>query len=357
MQKRFVAKITLTLSLAVAAMAQDARLGPRGAVYTMTNAVAGNSIVMYLRIPNGGLNPTPRLFSSGGKGSGAGLGSQNAIVVTQDGQWLLAVNAGSNSLSLFSVDERSLALSDVVDSNGTMPISVTIHGDAVFVLNAGGTPNISGFRLTHRGGLSPIPGSTKTLRGTGPAEVSFDDHGQSLVVTDKTSNQIEIFTFDGVQLSDPVMMPSSGTTPFGFTFAHRDILIVSEADQSALSSYELNDTRLIRVTASLADTQGAACWVVVTNNGKFAYTANAHSSSVSSYSIAANGSLTLLNAVAGKTTPDSGPTDLALDANSSHLYTLAGTTISEFSIASDGALTPIGVVSGLPATVVGLAAR
>ena len=357
MQKRFIANITIVLSLAAAAIAQDARMGPRGAVYTMTNAADGNSIVMYLRAPNGGLNPTPRMFSTGGKGSGAGLGSQNAIVVTQDGQWLLAVNAGSNSISLFSVDERSLALSDVVDSNGIMPISATIHGDAVFVLNAGGTPNISGFRLTHRGGLSPIPGSTKTLRGTGPAQVSFDDHGESLVVTDKTTNQIELFTFDGSELSDPVVMPSSGTTPFGFTFAHRDILIVTEADKSALSSYELNDSRLARVTASLADTQGAACWVVVTNNGKFAYTANAHSSSVSSYSIAPNGSLTLLNAVAGSTTPGGGPTDMALDANTSHLYVLAGTSISEFSIGSDGALTPIGVVSGLPATVVGLASR
>jgi 6-phosphogluconolactonase (cycloisomerase 2 family) len=357
MQKRFIANITITLAAAAAAIAQDLQTGPRGAVYTMTNAADANSIVMYLRAPNGALSSSPRMFSTGGKGTGSGLGSQSAIAVTQDGQWLLAVNAGSNTLSLFSVDQRSLALSDIAASNGTMPISVTIHGDTVFVLNAGGSPNISGFRLTHRGGFSPIPGSTKTLNGTGPAEVSFDDHGEALVVTDKTSNQIEVFAFDGGQVSDPVVTPSSSTTPFGFTFAHRDILIVSEADNSALSSYELNGNSLVRVTASLADTQGAACWVVVTNNGKFAYTANAHSSTVSSYSVASNGSLTLLNAVAGNTTPGGGPTDLALDANSSHLYALAGTTISAFSIGPDGALMPIGVVSGLPPTAVGLAAR
>lgn len=295
MQKGFIANITIMLAAAVAASGQDARMGPRGAVYTMTNAADGNSVIVYLSAPNGALSSSPRMFSTGGKGTGAGLGSQNAIAMTQDGQWLLAVNAGSDTLSLFSVEERSLALSDVAASNGAMPISVTIHGDTVFVLNAGGAPNISGFRLTHRGGLSPIPGSTKTLSGTGPAEVSFDDHGESLVVTDKTSNQIEVFAFDGAQVSDPVAMPSSSTTPFGFTFAHRDILIVTEADKSALSSYELNGSSLTRVTASLADTQGAACWVVVTNNGKFAYTANAHSSTVSSYSVAPNGSLTLLS--------------------------------------------------------------
>lgn len=357
MQKHFIATITITLAAAAAAMAQDARIAPRGAVYTMTNAVDGNSIAMYSRAANGALSPSPRMFPTGGRGTGSGLGSQGAIAVTQDGQWLLAVNAGSNTLSLFSVDERSLALSDIAASNGTMPISVTIHGDTVFVLNAGGTANISGFRLTHRGGLSPIPGSTKTLNGTGPAEVSFDDHGEFLVVTDKTSNQIEVFTFDDGRLSDPVVTPSSSTTPFGFTFAHRDILIVSEADKSALSSYELNGNNLVRVTASLSDTQGAACWVVVTNNGKFAYTANAHSSTVSSYGVAPNGSLTLLNAVAGNTTPGGGPTDLALDVSSSHLYALAGTTISAFRVGSDGGLTPIGVVSGLPATVAGLAAR
>jgi 6-phosphogluconolactonase (cycloisomerase 2 family) len=150
---------------------------------------------------------------------------------------------------------------------------------------------------------------------------------------------------------------SSGQIPFGFAFAHRDVVIVSEAAGSSASSYQLRNGHLIPISAAVANTQRAACWLVTTNNGRFAYTANAQSASISSYSVAPDGSLALLAAVAGATPAGTAPIDLALSRNSSYLYSLASGTISIFRVSGQGSLTRVGVVVGLPATTAGLAAR
>jgi 6-phosphogluconolactonase len=334
-----------------------------GAVYTMTNAAGPNEIVAYNRTANGDLG-TPRMFPTGGMGTGAGLGSQGAIALSPDGHWLLAVNAGSNDVTVFSVQEDgSLTARSKTPSGGTMPISVAIHGDTVFVLNAGGNPTINGFRLTQAGDLAAIPGLVGVLTGAGPAQVSFDDHGTSLIVTDKGTNTIEIFALDDGSLMGPVVTASAGPTPFGFSFGHRDVLIVSEAaggapGASTVSSYRLGDDgNLQLITPSLATTQGAACWVAVTNNGKFAYTTNTADGSISSVAVGTDGSLTLLEAVAGSTGIGTAPIDLAFSVNSQYLYALASGTISAFRVSSDGSLTPIGTVAGLPLYGVGLAAH
>jgi 6-phosphogluconolactonase (cycloisomerase 2 family) len=234
---------------------------------------------------------------------------------------------------------------------------VTVHGSLLFVLNSGGKPNITGFELTSDGNLVAIRDAFAELQGTGPAQVSFDDRGERLVVTNRTSRQIEVFRFVDDKVERLYVAASAGVTPFGFDFAHNNVVVVSEAGGSSASSYRLTDDGLVPVSQAVGNTQRAACWLVVTNNGKLAYTANAQSSSVSSYSIAPDGSLQLLYAVAGNTPPMTNPIDLALSRNSSWLYSLATGTITTFRTSPQGTLTRVDVVTGLPATTAGLAAR
>ena len=342
--------------------------GGRRAVYTITNDPAGNEVAVYERATDGSLTFMAS-YPTGGLGSGAGLGSQGAVVLRENGRRLFVVNAGSNQVSVFAVRKDGLDLLDVVDSGGEMPISLTLHGRTLYVLNAGGSGNIAGFRVRNNGKLEALDGSTQPLSngGTGdspqPAQVSFSRDGKLLVVTEKATNMIDVYQVAAGIASPPVSHPSAGMTPFGFAFAKRHDLIVSEAfggapDASAVSSYNvLNDTFEV-ISPSVGTTQTAACWVVISKNGKYAYVTNTGSGSISSYGIEKDGSISLLEAQAGLTGEGSSPIDMALSNNGQFLYALGASsdTISIFQIAADGSLESLGSVS-VPAGAVGLAAR
>lgn len=336
--------------------------GGAGAVYTMTNEAGGNAVVMYTRSGRGWLSEA-QFYPTGGSGNGGGLGSQGALVLSSDGRWLIAVNAGSNDVTVFSTKGPQLSVTDLEASGGVMPISVTMHRDIVFVLNAGGSANITGFRLSHDGELVPIPGSTRVLPGAAPAQVSFANHGSTLVITEKASNTIAVYTLEDDTLSGPFTHPSSGMTPFGFDISRMDVLVVSDAaggapGLSTVSSYIVGESGSLQpVTAALPTGETAACWVAVTRNGKYAYVANTASSTISSLGVGRDGSLTLLDAVAGSTPPGTPAIDLALSRNSSYVYALAGGTISVFRVAAHGELRPVQVVTGLPASAAGLTAE
>src|SRR5262245_5288367 len=110
-----------------------------GTVYVAGNEVTGNRILQFLRAENGTLTPGGA-FPTGGLGTGGGLGNQGGVVLTDDGQWLLVVNAGSDDVSVFAVDFEagSLRLVDRKTSGGRRPISIASKGKLVYVLNAGG---------------------------------------------------------------------------------------------------------------------------------------------------------------------------------------------------------------------------
>ena len=355
--------LAVALIVASSALAQD----EPGAVYAMTNAAGGNSILIFDRAAGGTLTSAGSI-STGGNGTGSGLGSQGALTLTRDQRWLLAVNAGSNSVSGFSVTPAGLDFRSKTPSGGTTPISVTIHNRVVYILNAG-TPNISGFRLASDGTLSAIPGSTQLINGaTGPAQVAFDAEGEVLIVTDKPTNQI--FTF---QVNDqgvagaPVAHVSNGATPFGFAIDQRDRVVVSDAHggpggTSALSSYEVNDDGSLRPIAGPVGTNElAACWVVITQNDKFTYTSDTASGVITGFSLARDGSLTILDpqGVSARTGAGSTPTDLALSENSQFLFSLnpGAATIAGWRIGSDGSLVFTGGATGIPASASGIAAR
>lgn len=342
--------------------------GP-GAVYTLTNDATRNAVAVFRRAADGTLTAAGT-YGTGGRGTGAGLGSQGALGLARGGRFLLAVNAGSHEISVFRVWDRQLELTDRVPSRGEQPICLTTHGAAVYVLNAGGSGGLAGFHLTGRGRLVPLPGSMRPLSGAavGPAQVSFSPDGRELVVTEKATSRIDTYEVDGAgRAGPPRPQPSAGQTPFGFAFDGRGRLFVSEAfggmaDQSALSSYAPERGGALRtLSASVPTTETAACWVVVTDDGRHVYTTNTGSSSITGYRISAAGTLARLSAdgVTGQTGAGSRPIDAALSAGSHYLYALsAGTNqISAFAIDRDGALTALGARGGLPAGTVGLAAR
>lgn len=377
-------KTRITLALTALALALSSAPGPAaqeldstqplhhrahpGAVYTTSNAPGGNAVLVFDRLADGRLVPLTSI-ATGGLGTGGGLDNQGALTLTHNERWLLAVNAGSNSISVFSVLGRGLQLTDVEPSGGVQPVSVTEHRGLVFVLNAG-TDNITGFRLGRDGRLRPLDGSTRSLSGsaTAPAQISFAPDGDVLMVTEKATNKIVTFQVDRDGLPGLAQVQNSnGQTPFGFAFGKRDQVFVSEAfsgapDASATSSYELDrDGLLTTISASVGTNQTANCWVVVTPNGRFAYVTNTGSGSISGYNIDFDGELELLDADGrtGITGDGSGPIDLALTDNGRFLYSLnSGTnTIGAFRTHSDGSLTALPFASGLPTGANGLAAR
>ncbi len=351
--------------------------GPTGtrAVYTMSNDAAGNSVVSFARASDGSLTSTGST-PTGGLGSGGGLGSQGALALSANGRILVVVNPGSNDVSSFAVTSSGLALRSRVSSGGERPISVDIHDGLVFVLNAGGTNNVSGLYLDWQGRLHSIAGSTQPLSAAsvGPAQVAISPSGGAVVVTEKGTNTIDTFTvrYDGT-LRAGVASPSAGRTPFGFQFTSSGQLVVSEAfggdaGLGAVSSYRLGhapgsyiNRRAELITGPIADLQTAPCWIVVTENNRYAYTSNTGAGNISGYHVDHQGELTLFGD--GGLTADTGtgskPIDMALDRSSRNLYVLnAGThEIVELDVAGDGSLVDTGRSVTVPDTTVGLVAR
>ncbi|MGH2987180.1 MAG: lactonase family protein [Solirubrobacterales bacterium] len=361
--------VAVAAALALATLGLGAAGAPAaaaaGQVYTLTNSPSGNAVKVFSRAGNGSL-ATAGEFATGGTGTGTGLGSQDALVLER--RLLFAVNPGSDSISSFLVRRNELELIDTDPSGGDQPISLAADNGLLYVLNAGGAGNISGHTVSRHGALSPLVGSTRPLSGadTGPAQVSFDPDGEQLVVTEKNTNLIDTYEVDddtGVA-SGPSPQASAGQTPFGFGFDKRGHLIVSEAfggapDASAVSSYELEDGVLDPITASAPTTETAACWIVVSENGRFTYTSNTGSGSISGYRIGHEGGLTLLDADGRTGITGPGPIDMALSHNGRFLYSLnsGDGTLSGFRVGAKGDLTTIGGAAGLPLSATGLVAR
>ncbi len=346
------------------ALSKEGKENKVGNVYTLNNQVSGNKVMVFNRSSDGLLTFSAS-YATGGTGTGGGLGNQEAIVLADDGEILLAVNPGSNSVSSFKVNDNGLSLKSTVSSGGMRPVSIAQHDEIVFVLNGGGTNNISGFKLKDNGMLQAIPNSTRPLSAasTGPAQISFVNNGKVLVVTEKGTNKIITYTVnnDGI----PGMMhsiTSSSPTPFGFAVRNENIF-VSEAvggapGASVLSSYKINHNGVITLAdGSVGAGQSAACWVVITNNGKYAYTTNTASNNISTFGIKNATNISVEEAIAGTT--EAGPIDAALSNNSKYLFVLNGAahSIQSFEVAGNGTLTALQTIAGLPVGATGLVSK
>jgi 6-phosphogluconolactonase len=322
-----------------------------GGVFTQTNDGAANAVIAYARRADGSLTHLGT-YPTGGRGTApaSGLGSQGAVLLAPNERFLFAVNAGSDEISSFAVDKDGLTLVTTVPSGGRRPVSVAATNHVLYALNNASNA-VAGFRIGNDGSLTPVPAWTRPLSpgaGNG-AQVQFSKDGRFLVVVERASATFDVFPVnsDG-SLGEPVSSPSVGRAPFGFDITASGHVVVSEpgAIDNSASSYEIEANGALRiVSARVLANQGAPCWVVITNDGRFAYTANAASGSISGYGVAANGALALITADGrtGVTGPGTTPLDMDVSRNSRFLYVLEGGTgnIMGFDIGNDGSLTPM----------------
>jgi 6-phosphogluconolactonase (cycloisomerase 2 family) len=331
--------------------------GARHAVFVQTDNLAGNQVVAYHRSPGGTLALAGTYATGGLGGQLAGsvvdhLASQGSLGYDARSGLLIAVNAGSNTVSVFSVRGDQLGLRQVIGSGGTFPVSVAIRGDLVFVLNATGGGSVQGYRI-FAGRLSPVPGSSRAL-GLNPAatpqfvntpgQVAFSPDGSQLIVTTKANgNDIDVFGVGpgGSLSAAPVVSPQPGTVPFAITFDQAGHLVIADAGTNALSTFALRPSGTVTLLDSVGTGQAATCWVAPAGGTLFA--SNAGSGSISRYTSSASGGLTLL----GQTSTDPGTVDASATPGGRFLYVQTGAAgiVDEFSVGSGGTLTELGSVT------------
>ncbi len=337
-----------------------------GHVYVLNNNLSGNnSITSFARSRNGTLTQVG-VTDIGGRGSLAAFadGTQGSLIRTPNARRLFAVDAGSDEISVVDVHGGGLSLVGVSTSGGAGPVSLTYDDGLLYVLNAANASpsaaNVAGFRVDDKGVLHPISGSTRPLSSPhpNPAQVQLDPQHRFLLVTEKSTGLIDIYqvAHDG-SLSGPTVMPSVGAYPFGVAFGARHELVVADAGApptfaGAATAYRLTDGQLTLINGPVPDHQIAPCWMVITNNSRFAYTSDADSHAISGYRIHADGKITLLDAdgVTGSTPADTFPLEEGLSRNSRFLYVLdsrlllptpGAATISGFRVHADGHLASV----------------
>jgi 6-phosphogluconolactonase len=309
-----------------------------GHVYVNDNTKETNTIGAFDRHADGTLTPLAGSpFVAGGAGSGSGLSDQGAIQITPDGRFVIAVDPGSNQVSVLRIHpdgSLSLVSHGVVSSGGTLPDSVAVFGNLVYVANSGtGDANYTGFRLGSNGRLFPIPGSTVSLAANAaPADVLFNGTGTKLVGTEVGTSVIDSFTvgFDGLLTTAPGSpFTAQGLGPFGSEFrpTNPDQLFVSNAHNvgagtGTISAYtDSPNGTLTPIGASpFADLQTAPCWIEITHDGQFLFAVNTGSGEISRYQIAPDGTLSLLGSTPVSQTGGVGAVDSRLSPDGRFLY-------------------------------------
>ncbi len=362
-----IARLTVLAATIAIAGTLQAKAGDSavGAVFVATNNADGNAIVMYGRDSDGALHKAG-FFPTGGRGQGGlndPLESQYSVVLTDDHRFLLVVNAGTGDISVFRVKPAGLELVSLTPSAGGNPISLAVHGDLVYVLNAGSTVHTAGFRLEASGRLRPIPNSQKTLSDldVGPSTAVFSPDGSKLVISERDNKTVDVFSVDpDGSLSHPVFNAVHGVWPFGMGFTPAGQLLVTfanapELTNSYTSSFTVNpDNTLTTITDQATADGGRACWIAT--NGQYAWVSNTTTSTIGYYGLREDGALTPMGIAA--TVPaanqiifppiptTSFPIDLALTPDGKYLYdsfSVNGELIS-FRVNSNGSLTQLGSV-------------
>jgi 6-phosphogluconolactonase len=330
---------------------RDLGSGTVGAVYTSTNATTGNAVVAFARSADGGLRAIGS-FTTGGVGAGGGvdpLASQFSMRLSEGHTYLYVVNAGSDDITVFAVHgDGTLEWRQRTSSHGVFPVSLALYGTRLYALNAGDS-SVATFAVHEDGTISSLAGGRRSLPSAvgGPSTIGVTPDGRVLLVTERTANRIDLFPLDGDgRPGEGEPIASHGATPFGFDVGHDAVVVVSEAGPNAVSSYEVRDGDVLDLRAGSVPTdQEATCWVRLTRDGRFAFSVNSGSASLSGFDVDAAGRLTPVSAAVptGSLPAGSAPLDLDVTDDNRFVFTLeAGSGgIGGFAIGHDGTLTAL----------------
>jgi hypothetical protein len=324
-----------------------------GAVFVQTDDSAHNAVIAYDRAADGHLTRAGTYATGGAGAAEAGavvdpLASQGSLSFDRTHGLLFAVNGGSDTITVFGVDGSRLVRRQILPSRGDLPVSVSVVGDLVYVLNARGGGSITGYRVVgHQ--VEPVAGSTRALNLLpntnpeflqAPSQVAIAPDGRAVVVATKTHGTLLVFplTDSGRPAASPVVTPS-GTVPFALAFDRSGSLLVVDATGYA-SSYKVGHDGNLALVSKVGPTgQAAACWTVLVDGSLYA--ANAGSNSITAFTDH-HGQLTIAGAVAATT--GAGPIDIASSVNGRFIYQLTGGSgqVNEYVRGADGSLTMIG---------------
>jgi DNA-binding beta-propeller fold protein YncE len=343
---------------ASAATAHRQNAGQAAAVFVQTDNTAGNQVVSYARSASGTLTLAGTYDTGGLGGQLTGsvvdhLASQGSLRYDAQQHLVIAVNAGSNSVTVFGAHGTRLHQRQIIGSGGQFPVSVAIRGNLVYVLNALRGGAVQGYRLSPAGHLAFLRGSHRRLGlnqaatpqfTNTPGQVAFSPGGTQLIVTTKANgNDIDVFGVrPGGRLSaSPVVNAEGSTVPFGIAFDQAGHLVIADSGSNALSTFTLGAGGTVTLIDSVGTGQAATCWVAPA--GGTLYASNAGSGNISGYTSSASGQLTLL----GQTSTDPGTVDAAASPDGQFLYVQTGGNgiVDEFSVAAGGALTSVGSVT------------
>lgn len=364
-------------------------------VYTLGNEAGANEVIAFDLDEQGGIFEVGR-FPTQGTGSGAPLGNQSALTTDASDRWLFATNAGDGSLTSFRLQPDGLQFVNKVGSGGLRPISVTVFGTLVYVLNEGDGAsqdphlrydNISGFRFTAGGVLVPIPNSTRIIdktQLTAPAQIGFNKSGTVILITEKATNTITTFVMldDDTPKHTPLKRPSAVPTPFGFAFGDRDYVFITEANGGGVGStvsYRVDrETGEVSPLVGRLDQGNATCWAVLNSDQTIGFSANTGSGTISSFKVNFNGTMDFRGgaAIDMPEFTGNGVRDLALTQDNRYLFSLnnGDGLIRRFVIDTRGMLSdtlrrgrfkPLGIderprnvnVAPIPTSATGLMAR
>ncbi|MFF7190421.1 lactonase family protein [Streptomyces sp. NPDC008222] len=324
-------------------------------MFVQSDAAGGNTVVAYSRAADGSLTRRG-VYATGGYGGKLGgavvdnLASEGSLTYDAAHRLLYAVNAGSNTVTVFSVQGDHLIRRQVISSGGTLPVSVTVHGNLVYVLNALDGGSVQGY-VSAAGLLAKVPSWRRNLGldpdavpqfTHTPGQIGFTPDGSKLIVTTKAGgNSFEVFQVGPLGISaKPMVTNAPGAVPFGFTFDRDGRLVVTEAGPNAVATYTVGADATLTKVDEVATSQAGTCWVVA--DGSNFYASNAGSGSLTGVHGGTGGSLSTL----GSTPTAAGTVDAAVSSDRRFLYVQTGQAggVDAFRVDADGSLTKIGSV-------------
>jgi 6-phosphogluconolactonase len=351
--------VAAALTVGQLAGPRPADAGTNGYAYTLNNDGERNAVVVLARNDDGTLTEVAGSpFGTGGRGlvvpTGGDFDAQGSVRL--HGRYVLAVNPGSNSVAVLAVDEARLTpvAGSPFASGGVTPLSVTAHGDLVYVanqampfMNPSRKPNITGFRMSAGGQLTPIPGSTIEFpAGQGPAQVEFSPSGAVLAVTAGFQTDGRIHTFavmpDGTLKEGPgspfVTREISGTVGYSWS-GDGHHLFVSNFRGSAMTVFGVDSTTAAIEPKGPAypNGGGAACWTALSPDGQTLYTGNFVGNSISAYAVMSDGTLSLLGTVARREAMKPDTKDIEISPDGKYLYAIGPIArhVAVFAIGTD----------------------